>query len=236
MRAPSTDYATEGSRPTVTGPRRALLRVPFFSRLSERQIVELMSRCVMKALNRNTLVISEGDRTDSMYVILSGGVRVFLDDARGKEITLANLGPHDYFGEIAPLDGSPRSASVITVKRSSFLIIAKPDLMRCLSDDPELCFDVIRTLTLRVRSLNEKARTLALKDVTGRVRSALLELATPQGEELVVTSKPTQQDLANIVGASREMVARVLKDLVSDGYLSVEPERVVIHDAPRHRT
>lgn len=229
MNAQPCNRADDGFRPPSAGRYRVLRNVPLFSRLSSCQLATLAGQAVTKIFARNTLIISEGDQTDSMYVILSGGVRVFLNDARGKEVTLASLGPYDYFGEIAPLDDSPRSASVITVDRSSFVIIAKSDLKQCVDSDPALAIDIIKMLTLRVRSLNEKTRTFALKDVYGRVSCALLELATEDGDKLVIPARPTQQDLANIVGASREMVSRVLKELVAGGYLSVESRRIVIN-------
>ena len=221
----------ERVRPVArSGSRHPVLRrVPFFSRLSDQQLDRLGEHCATKVFRDGTLVICEGDQTDSMYVIVAGSVRVFLGDDRGKEVTLANLGPFDYFGELAPLDESPRSASVVTTSRTTCLVIAKQDLQRCLADDPQLYLDVVRTLTSRVRALNERTRSLALKDVSGRVWSVLLDMAEEAPEAgLVVCPRPTHQELANLVGASREMVCRVLKDMASSGRLRMEAERIVL--------
>ena len=220
------------ARPASRHP--ILRRVPFFSRLSDQQLDRLGEHSATKVFRDGTLVICEGDHTDSMYVIVAGSVRVFLGDDRGKEVTLANLGPFDYFGELAPLDNSPRSASVVTTARTTCLVIAKHDLQRCLADDPQLYLDVVRTLTSRVRTLNERTRSLALKDVSGRVWSVLLDTAEQAPDTgLVVRPRPTHQELANLVGASREMVCRVLKDMAASGRLRMEAERIVLAAVPR---
>ena len=122
-----------------------------------------------------------------------------------------------------------------TTEKSTFLVISKTDFKNVLSLHPELAFNLIRGLTHRVRHLTDNVRSLALLDVYGRVAKTLLSLATESGDELIIDMKLTQQDIANRVGASREMVAKILKDLSTGGYISIDHKRITINERlPSH--
>ena len=140
------------------------------------------------------------------------------------------LGAEDYFGELALLDDDKRSASVRTMEKSSFCIIYKEDFNQVLTQQPNIAKTLIRNLTRRVRKLTQDVKALALQDVYGRVTNVLTTLAQPRDEETsIIPEKLTQQDIADRVGASREMVARILKDLTIGEYISFEERRIIIN-------
>ncbi len=202
--------------------------------LNEDELRTLSAQGIVKAFPKNTIIVSEGDETDSFYVIVSGRVKVFVSDEDGREIVLATQGPGDYFGEMV-LDGGPRSASVMTLEPSRFAVIPKARFRDFLLTHPAFSTHLIEKLIRRTRALTENVKSLALMDVYGRVARLLLELAVKKDGHLVVEEKLTQQDVANRVGASREMISRIFKDLSAGGYISIDQKRISIHKAPpRH--
>ncbi len=176
---------------------------------------------------KNTVLVQEGDKNDQLYVVISGRLKVFLADADGKEIVIDSLGPRQFFGEMA-LDGEPRSASVITVEPSSLCVIQKVEFKRFLAEHSEAAFALIYALIRRARNLTRTVGNLALLDVYGRVARLLIESATEEAGQLVVTDRISQVDIAKKVGSSREMVSRILGDLKEGGYISMENSRIVI--------
>lgn len=202
--------------------------IPLFSSLSESDLQALSAHAFTRAFPKNAIIVNEGDTSDSLYIIVSGKVKVFLSDEQGKEIILDTQGPGEYFGEIALLDEAPRSASVMTLDASTFLIISKNDFREYLGKNPDIAFGLIRELTRRIRTLTASVKGLALRDVYGRVAAALSSLATNENGKLVINEKPTQQDIANMIGASREMVSRIFKDLTAGGYVKIEDKKIII--------
>ena len=207
-----------------------LRNVSLFADLSDDDIDTISTLTATRTFPKNTIIISEGDHSDSLYAILSGKVKVFLSDDEGKEIILNIQGPGEYFGELALLDDAPRSASVMTLEESRMAVISKQAFDDCLSKNPELSLRVIRGLSARLRSLTENVKSLALMDVYGRVARTLLELAEPQGDVLVISQRLTQRDIASMVGASREMVSRILKDLSTGGYITIKNKNITINE------
>lgn len=202
--------------------------------LADDEVRALSERGVVRSYPRNTIVVSEGDQTDSLYIIVSGRIKVFVADADGKELVLRNHGPGEYFGEMT-LDGGPRSASVLTLEDCRFVVVPRNELQSFLAQHPAFAMHLIGNLIRRVRALTNSARSLALMDVYGRVARLLLELAVPRDGALVIADKLTQQEIADRVGASREMISRILKDLVAGGYLRMEHKTFTIckHLPPR---
>jgi CRP/FNR family transcriptional regulator, cyclic AMP receptor protein len=198
--------------------------------LAKQHINALAEHGTVKAYPKNAVIISEGDRSDSLYVILSGKVKVYLADEEGKEMVLNTQGPGEYFGEII-LDEGPRSASVMTLEPSKFSIVTREQFNQFLAQSPEVTLELVRSLIHRVRELTKKVSELALLDVYGRVRGLLLELATNQDGKLVV-ERLTQQDMASRVGCAREMISRILKDLRTGGYIKDDGERIIIVKKP----
>lgn len=201
--------------------------IPPFRGLREDKLRALAAKAVLQSVPRNVTVIIEGEFTRSLYVILSGKVRVYLNDENGKELVLDVKGPGEYFGEMA-LDEGPRSASVVTIEPCQFAVISMADFRATLIDEPELALQVITHLIQMTRGLNENVRSLALLDVYGRVARMLLDLAVEQGGNHVIPEKLTQQEMANKVGTSREVINRILRDLTTGGYIKVEDKRITI--------
>ena len=177
---------------------------------------------------KGSVVVSEGDEALAFYVIVSGAAKVFTITDEGKEIVLRMLGPGDYFGELTLLDGGARSASVMATEACSLLIVPRAKFAECWADFPQICRNLLQQLSTRVRQLTDELKRVASMDVYQRLVTLLLELATRQGDDLVVQHRLTQQDLANRVCASREMVNRILHDLVAGGYIRIEQRQIVI--------
>jgi len=202
--------------------------------LSNEEVEALTRSATVRTFNKNTVVVNEGDRTDSLYVVLSGKVKVFLADDEGREVVLGTQGPGEYFGEMV-LDEGPRSASVMTLEPSRFVVVSKEQFTGFLASHPDFTVRLLRKLIHRARSLTNNVRSLALLDVYGRVARLLLELAVEQGGKRVIPEKLTQQDIASRVGASREMVSLILKDLSAGGYISIAGKTITVNkEPPRH--
>lgn len=201
--------------------------IPPFRGLPEDKLRALAEKAVTKSVSKNVIVITEGEFTRSLYVILSGRVKVYLDDENGKELVLDVKGPGEYFGEMA-LDDGPRSASVATLEPCQFAVISAADFKAVLTEQPEIALQVITNLIRMTRGLNENVRSLALLDVYGRVARMLLELAVEQGGNQVLPEKLTQQEMASKVGTSREVINRILRDLITGGYIKIEEKRITI--------
>jgi CRP/FNR family cyclic AMP-dependent transcriptional regulator len=195
--------------------------------LSEAEVRAMARHAVTRAFPKNTIVVTEGDRTDTLHVIVSGRVKIYVSDEKGKEIVLNHAGPGEYFGELV-LDGGTRAASVMTLEPCRFLVVPKEDLRELVAQSPDFALHLIRKLIRRVRVLTGDVKSLALMDVYGRVARMLLEHAVERDGALVIEERPTQQEMANRVGASREMVSKILGELASGGYISVERDRIRI--------
>lgn len=207
-----------------------LRTTPLFLGLQEDDLRAIANKAVIKTCGKNALVIHEGDFTGSLYVVLSGKVKIFLGDESGKEVILDIKGPGGYFGEMA-LDDGPRSASVETLEPSTFAVISKNDFKHLLHEHPEISLQVIKNLVHIVRGLNKNVRSLAMLDVYGRVSALLLDLAVEQEGKLVISEKLTQKDMASRVGSSREMINRIFRGLASGGYIKVEGKKITINKA-----
>ena len=177
-----------------------------------------------------TVLFREGDRGQTMYVIRSGKVNISkrIGDS---EITLAVLGPGEFFGEMGLIDDAPRSATVVAIESCELLSIAKRDFKKCLAENFEMTMAVMRGLVRRLREADRKIGSLALLDVYGRVARLLLDMSETVEGEKIVTKRLPKQDIAKMIGASREMVSRVMKDLQMGGYIEVRGSNIVLRDS-----
>ena len=200
----------------------------------EQYVDALVALGVVRSYPKNTLLTQEGDASDQLYVLLAGKLKIFLADDDGKEIVVDMLSPRQYFGEMA-LDGASRSASVMTVEASKLAVIQRDDFKRFLAENPEAAFTLIVTLIRRARNLTRTIGNLALLDVYGRVARLLIDNARDESGQMVVTEKMSQQEIAQRIGSSREMVSRILSDLKEGGYVAIENGRIVIRqNLPKH--
>jgi CRP/FNR family cyclic AMP-dependent transcriptional regulator len=203
--------------------------------IADTRVRELARIGQLRSMPRGTVFIHEGERGDSLYVILAGRVKVFVADDEGREMVLDIHEPGDYVGEMS-LDGRPRAASVITMEPTVCSVLSREVLRSAIAADPDVAMHLISTLIGRARAATESVRNLALMDVYGRVARLLLSLAVEQPDgRLVVTEKLTQQEIADRVGASRDMVSRIFKDLTKGGYVTVVDRRIVINRKPPAR-
>jgi len=207
-----------------------LRNVPLFSVLPEGQLGLLTGLVTRKSYPRGTTIISAGDLTDSLFVIISGRLKVMMSDDEGREVILAILGSNEFFGEMGLLDDSPRSASVVALEACELLTLSKRDFKKCLAENFELSMAVMRGLVRRLREADKKIGSLALMDVYGRVARLLLEMAETIDGQKVVIKKLAKQDIAKMIGASREMISRVMKDLQAGGYIEVRGTSIFLRE------
>lgn len=209
--------------------------IPLFSGLEEKDLNSIGELVTKRSFPKNTIIINEGDDTDSLYLIISGKVKIVLSDEEGKEIIISILEPGDYFGELSLIDSEPRSARVITMTPCQFSIISKPEFTNLLEKNHNITINLLQGLSKRLRDANKNIESLALMDVYGRVARTLLQFAKPVEGKLVISEKLTQKDIANMVGASREMVSRIFKDLTIGGYITVASGTITINEKlPAH--
>jgi CRP/FNR family transcriptional regulator, cyclic AMP receptor protein len=182
---------------------------------------------VIRTYPRNTVLINEGDFGDALYVLLSGRVKVFSSNEAGREFVIDFHGPGEYVGEMS-LDGAPRSASVMTVEPTTCAVVSRMQFRDFVLAHPDFAMHLIERLIHRVRVTTSNLKSLALSDVYGRLVRLLNALAQEVDGRWVVPERLTQQDIADRVGASRDMIGKLLKDLVAGGYLSVEERTITI--------
>jgi CRP/FNR family cyclic AMP-dependent transcriptional regulator len=175
----------------------------------------------------HAILINEGDSTDSLYIVLSGRLLAYASDSNGREVVLAEHGPGEYLGELS-LDGEKRSASVRALEPSTCCVVQGAQLRQFLVEQPDFALLLTVKLIRMIRRLTEQVKSLALQDVYGRIARMLMEMSKPQGDERVVPLKLTQQDIADRVGSSREMVNRVMKELTAGGYVEMREGRIVL--------
>ena len=195
---------------------------------------EIAAVAQVRTFSKRAIIVTEGDDTDSLYVILAGKARVFVSDDKGREVVLNQIGAGEYFGEVT-LDGGPRSASVMAIEECRCAVIRRAELSAFIERNPGFALHLVRKLAHRVRELTENVRSLALMDVYGRVARLLLELAEERDGRLVVDEPLTHKDIASRVGASREMISRIFSDLSEGGYVVKEDGHLVIARKPPPR-
>ncbi len=208
-----------------------LRNVPLFSMLSEVQLQLLTQVLSRKAYPKSSTIIAAGDATDAMYIVVSGRLKVFMSDKEGQEVILAILNQGEFFGEMGLIAQAPRSATVTTIEPCELLTITRADFTKCLQGNFDLTMNVIRGLVKRLREADKKIGSLALMDVYGRVARLLLEMAETIVGQKVVTKKLTKRDIAKMIGASREMVSRVMKELQTSGRIEVRAREILLRDS-----
>ena len=187
----------------------------------------IASTGVIRTFPKNTVLINEGDVGDGLYVILSGRVKVYASNEAGREFVIDFHGPGEYVGEMT-LDGAPRSASVITVEPTTTAVVNRAHFRDFILAHPDFALHLIERLIHRVRVTTGNLKSLALSDVYGRMARLLNALAQPVDGRMVVPEKLTQQDIADRVGASRDMVGKLMKDLTGGGYIAVEDRTITL--------
>ena len=214
----------------MSGVSIAVLQsIPAFEALDGARLEALSRMASLKQVARGSAVLREGDRTDNIYFIVNGALKVLVSDDEGREVILSIIGPGELFGEMGVLDDHPRSATVIATHSSDLVMVTKADFQRFLSSSFDVSLFIMRGLVKRLRVADRKIESLALLDVYGRVARLLLDLAETRDGRRVV-AKVTKQDIAKMIGASREMVSRVMKELEQQGLIVDEDRQIILRE------
>jgi CRP/FNR family transcriptional regulator, cyclic AMP receptor protein len=206
-----------------------LKKIPILSKLSDEVLTKLAEKAKSVKFPKQATIMMEGDETSSLYIILSGKVRVFSSDDKSKEVTLLVQEPGSYFGEIALLSEEPRSASVATLEPTVCAVVSKTDFINWLMTHPSVAIDLLGVLSEKIRHLTDKVRLMALSNVYERTVKALQAMAVVEGNLTVIHNRPTQQELASMVGASREMINKIMHELTKGGYVTIEDKIMIIN-------
>lgn len=207
-----------------------LKKISFLSKLPDDAITSLAERAKSVRFPKQAVIISEGDETRSLYIMISGKVRVFTRDEKSKEVTLQVQESGSYFGELALLGNEPRSASVETLENTVCAIISKDDFKHWLVSHPDVVIVLLSELSEKVRQLTEKVKQMALSNVYERTIKVLQDMAVKEGNISVIHNRPTQQELANMVGSSREMINKIMKELTKGGYVVIKDKTLRIEN------
>ncbi|MDP2367772.1 Crp/Fnr family transcriptional regulator [Rhodoferax sp.] len=194
-------------------------RVPLFAMLTPTQAELLADAVAKRRFKRGQLIVEQGKKSDALYIILSGRARVLMADRKSREVILATLQPGDYIGEMSMIDNEPHSATVEAEIQTDVLVLGRKEFTRCLPENATMAYAVMQGLVRRLRNADQKIGSLALMGVYGRVANVLLESAVPDDGRLIIREKLSRQDIAKMVGASREMVSRVMKDFEEQGFI-----------------
>ena len=204
-------------------------RVPLLSMLTESQAISVADAVVKRRFKRGEVIVEQGKKSNALFILLNGRARVVTADSRGREVILATLQPGDHIGEMSLIDNEPHSATVRAEVQTDVLMLGRIEFARCLPENSSMAYAVMRGLVQRLRHADRKIESLALMDVYGRVARALLEFATETGDgEMLIREKISRQDIAKMVGASREMVSRVMKDLEERGFIQTQENGSIV--------
>jgi CRP/FNR family cyclic AMP-dependent transcriptional regulator len=203
-------------------------KLPLFAELTPEQKALIAEGIHIQKFPRSAVLITQGDLSNSLFILLSGRLKVYIVGVNGREILLDFLEPTAAFGELSLLDGQPRSASVMTVEACQLAILPRQHFLDCLEKHPAIAIVLLKTLVQRSRDLVERIGDLALLDVYGRVSNILLARAYKETEDAYPSLTMTHQELANLVGASREMITRILNDLKKGGFITIKNRQITL--------
>lgn len=204
----------------------ALKTLPFFSVFSDDELQTLVPHIQHRHVSRHAFMLRAGENTNALYVILSGKAKIVINNDLGREVTIATLGPAEFFGEMSLIDDKPHSASVQALEPCQVLCISKPAFSLCVRNHLDAVTVLLRIVVTRLRAADRKIASLALLDVNGRVARLLTELAREVNGVCVVDTG--SEEIARMVGASREMVSRVLKDMIERGLIKRDKRKIIV--------
>ncbi len=217
------------SQPTAVSTI-ALRTFALFQGLPDEALAAVARVAMMRRIPRGQAVVRVGDRTDYVYFTLTGSLKVVVSDEEGREVILSILGQGELFGEMGLFGEQLRSASVVAVVPSDLVMIAKNDFRQIMEDNFDVAWRIMANLAERLRNADRKIESLALMDVYGRVARLLIDMSEDVSGTTMVTRKISKQDIAKMIGASREMVSRVMKDLSQQGLIEETPQGIILRD------
>jgi CRP-like cAMP-binding protein len=209
-----------------------LQTVPLFSELEETDLQRIADVASVQKYHKDNIILIEEEVGTTMFIIISGKVKISRISDDGREVILSILSEGDFFGEMSLLDGQTRSANVTAIEESELLMLRREDFLQMLYDYPQIAINLLKELAQRIRKSDEQIKSLSLQDATGRVASTILRIAEDSGifkkGVVEISNLPLQQDLANMAGTSRETISRVIKSLCQDGLLKKEGNKIYI--------
>jgi CRP/FNR family transcriptional regulator/CRP/FNR family cyclic AMP-dependent transcriptional regulator len=209
-----------------------LRNVSLFESLDQQELEALSDVAFTRTFSKDNVIILAEEEGDTLFILKKGQVKVSIVSEEGREVILSLLGPGSVFGELSLLDGKPRSANVVATEETDLLMLRRADFLQLIYKTPQIATALLAELATRMRKTDRQIEGLALLDVTSRISDTLLQLATEQGAEttdgVTIESRPTQQELANMSGTTRETVSRVLKRLESQGYINRNGRKITI--------
>jgi len=208
-----------------------LKKIDLFADISDSAMAALQHCAKQHKYSKNSIIVTEGDTHSNFYIVVSGTLKVFVHGDDGRQVTLNQLGPGDYFGELALIDGEARSASVMTQSATVLEVISQQDFHQFLETDQAASLVMMKALVRRIRVLTNSVRDLALLDVYGRVANLLQQGAAADTNQ---TLKLTHQEIADRVGSSREMVSRIMRELALGGYIEQTTGTIVVRKTLPH--
>ena len=219
----------------LTNRANLLENMAFFKGMKMQELIELAGMMKQIKYKNNTIIINQGELSRSLFIIIYGRLKAYATDEDGNQTIFTFLNSGDYFGELSLLDEGPRSATVQTLEECTLLNLDHAMFKDFMDSHPNVCWTLFKSLTSRIRIMDETICLLTSKDIYGRLIQTLYKLAEENSEGVLITQKLTHQDLAEMVGSSREMISRTLKDLKSDGYISVEKKQIsILKRLPTH--
>ncbi len=209
-----------------------LQQIPLFSSLNGSELEAIDRVSITKIFPKEKIILLEDEEGDTLFIIINGKVKVTTYSESGKEVIFSILNAGDFFGEMSLLDGKPRSATVVSMEDAQIQLIRRTEFYRLLENHPRIALRLLEELASRLRKADERIESLAILDVTGRIAGILLQFAEDRGiinnNEVIIKSRPTHQELANMVGTTRETVTRVLKQLEDKSYIMMAGKDVTI--------
>lgn len=202
-----------------------LEKVSLFSELNEHELSKLEAIGIERSIPKNSVVINEGDDSDCLYIVLKGKAYALRNDESGRQFIVNRFGPYDYFGEMSFFDRNVRCATVITKEKCTLLILPRKAFFDFAAGHPEIYRNMIKTLLVKLRKATQQMEELAFLDVYGRMARFLVENQNVDG---VIEEKLTHQEIADLVGSSRETVCRIFNELAAGGYIVKEKGRMRI--------
>ncbi|MBL7996106.1 Crp/Fnr family transcriptional regulator [bacterium] len=216
-----------------------LKKVPIFSEISSKDLEKIVAVTHHRKYRKDNMILIEEEAGQTMFILMSGQVKISRISEDGREVILAVMGAGDFFGELSLLDGQSRSANVTVIKDAEMLLINRDDFLSLLTEFPRIAIQLLRELASRMRKSDSQIKSLSLKNATGKVTGTIHRLAEDigirTGNHVHIENLPTQQDLANMAGTSRETISRVLQKLANDKYITRDGSKLIITDYERFK-
>ena len=210
-----------------------LRKVPLFSSLKDEELDAINRVSFVKKYPKDMMILLADEAGDILFIIIKGKVKITAFSENGKEVIFSIMTESDFFGDMSLLDGKPRSASVVAMEDAELCLLRRDDFNRLIEQYPGIALKLLNELTSRLRRADERIESLALLDVSGRIAGILLQLAEESGKRtpdggVIIRSRPTHQELANMVGTTRETVTRILNQMEHKNYIVMLGKSVTI--------